>query len=274
MKTTIIAVGMSLNLFAQSVQSQTTGMERRQEAAEEYPDLPLRIVNPLARILVIPTSFEYKEGAGSAGDGQSFAIRIAPRIPFVLNDDWALISKLDLAWITQENVAGTGRQEGLSDLNLTLLFSPNRSLGWDTYWGVGPAFAFPTATDDFLGAEKFSAGPSISVFRQSAPWTAGFQLTQLWSLAGSRVAPDVNVSAIKALVAYTAPTATTVSLGAEFRHDWERDAWAGPIELSLRQLTLIREHPVHWSLGFQYFVLTENNAPEWGAAFRVTVPFQ
>ena len=278
MKTIIIAAGVSLTLFAQSAQSQTVGQQRRQdrrqEAAEEYPNLSLRILNPLARILMLPTSVEYKEGAGPSGDGQSFAIRMAPRVPFVLNEDWTLISKFDIAWVTQEDVVGTGRQEGLSDLSLTLTFSPNRSLGWGTYWGVGPAFVVPTATDDFLGAEKFSAGPSFSLYKQSAPWTAGFQLAQLWSVAGTGGTPDVNVGVIRAMVAYTAPTATTIALAAEFRHDWERDAWVGPIDLSIRQLTLIRDHPVHWSLAAQYFVLADGNVPEWGVLFRVSVPIQ
>jgi hypothetical protein len=278
MRAVAIAVGILLTLIAQSVRSQTAGrqrrQERRQEAAEEYPDLSLRIVNPLARILTLPTTLESREGAGPTGDGRSFAIRMAPRIPFVLNEDWHLISRIDVAWVSQENVAGTGRQEGLTDLGLTMFLSPDRSLGWDTYWGLGPAIVVPTATGDFLGAEKFSVGPSFAFFRQKAPWTAGIQFTHLWSVAGTEGARAVNVSVIRPLISYTAPTATTIALGAEFRHDWQRDVWVGPLELSLRQLTMIRGQPVHWSLGFQYFVLADDHSPEWGVLFRVTLPIE
>ena len=229
--------------------AQTRGMERRQErrraATEQYPDLSWRLQNPLARILVLPTSAEYRKGGGPFGEGEVFSIRFAPRVPFVLNEDWHVISKTDLAWVSQDEIA-VGEQEGLSDLIQTFFFSPDRSIAWDLYWGAGPSFVLPTASDDFLGTEKFSMGPTFAVFRQREDWTAGLTLSHVWSVAGPDGVPDVSLSRVEPVVAYTAPTSTTIALGAELTYDWENEIWRGPLTFRVSQLTLIRERPIQW----------------------------
>lgn len=246
--------------------------ERRESARAEYPELTRKLLNPLARVLSIPTSFEYLDGAGANGNGQSFAARIAPRIPFELNDDWHLISKTDLAWITQKNVIGTSEQEGLSDLAQTLFFSPNRSLGWGVYWGIGPTFILPTATEDFVGTDKFSIGPSAAIYKQAGPWTSGVLFNHVWSVAGDDDANYVSASRIEPLIAYTAPTATTIAVSAEMNHNWHAKSWVIPVELRIAQLTMIYNAPIQWSIGGKHYFSDTEGTPEWGAFFQITVP--
>lgn len=252
------------------------GRERRQErrtsAREEYPELTRKLLNPLARILSIPTSFEYLEGAGAAGKGQSLTARVAPRVPFVLNDEWHLISKTDLAWTTQENVIGSSKQEGLTDLTQTLFFSPDRSLGWGLYWGVGPTFVLPTSTDDFLGTDKFSIGPSAAIYKQAGGWTSGVLLNHVWSVAGNDDANYVSASRIEPLIAYSTPTATTIGVGAEINHNWQAESWIIPVELRVSQLTMIYGAPIQWSIGGKHYFSDAEGAPDWGAFFQVTIP--
>ena len=249
-------------------------LERRETATDEYPDLSLRLENPLARILVIPTSVEYKNGSGALGRGESFAIRLAPRVPFVINEEWHVLSKSDLAWVSQKDVIGNSRQEGLTDLVQTFFFSPDRSLGWDLYWGVGPTFVIPTATNHLLGTDKLSVGPSFGIFRQSKPWTVGVILNHIWSVAGPSDASSINASRIEPLLGYTTERSTTFSLSAELSFDWTAYQWSGPLEFRVSQLTLIADHPVQWGLGFRYHALSEPNAPKWGAVFQVSFPIE
>lgn len=270
-----VTVLMPASVHAQEIVSQMMGyerrQERRQEARELYPELPQRLQNPLARILSIPSRVEYYEGAGIDSSGDSLAIRVAPRVPITLSRDWHIISKTDIAWKRQRNVVGSEVQEGLTDLTQTLFFSPERSLGWGTYWGLGPTFIIPTATDDFLGSDKFSIGPSLAVYRQTEQWIAGLVCSHLWSVAGSGDA-DVNGTRVEPLIAYTAPTATTIGLGAEINYNWETEAWTIPVELRLSQLTILWQQPVQWTVGGQYYARDDGNSPEWGAFFQVTIP--
>ena len=59
-------------------------------------------------------------------------------------------------------------------------------------WGIGPAFTFPTATNDILGQGKLSLGPSVVVLAQPGKWTLGDLVNNVWSVAGSGSRPPVN----------------------------------------------------------------------------------
>ena len=266
-----------LAMLLTTVDAQTAGRERRQErraaAAEEYPELSQDLQNPLARILVLPTAFEYADGGGMAGKGEAFTIRFGPRIPFCLNDRWHLLSKSDLTYIWQNDVIEGSRQEGFGDFVQTFFFSPDRSLAWDIYWGVGPTFALPTATRDVLGSGQFSVGPSFGFFRQRDQLTTGVIMNHLWSVSGDSDGAEVNASRIEPLVAYTFPTATTLSVGAEFSYNWKTDAWTGPMEMRLTQLTVIKDRPIQWGLGVRSYPFNEPGEPEWGLVFQLSFPF-
>jgi hypothetical protein len=70
-------------------------------------------------------------------------------------------------------------------------------------WGVGPAFQFPTASDEELGTGKWSAGPGFVVFLSDRPLhiTTGFLILNLWSFAGE--ADRANVNAMTQLTIIT-----------------------------------------------------------------------
>jgi len=62
--------------------------------------------------------------------------------------------------------------------------------GW--IWAAGPVLQIPTATDDLLGEEKWSAGPSAVLLKQDGPWSHGALLNHVWSFAGENDRTDVN----------------------------------------------------------------------------------
>lgn len=58
--------------------------------------------------------------------------------------------------------------------------------------GVGPSITFPTATDDRLGAEKWSAGPSTVLLAMPGDFVLGGLARQLWSFGGAGGREDVS----------------------------------------------------------------------------------
>lgn len=249
-------------------------LERRKEATEKYPDLALKLENPLARILVLPIAMRYEDGVGVGSDGSRYSLRLNPRLPFVLNDDWHLISQSELLWMSQSDVSGPGSDDGLGDLTQAFLFSPDRSIAWNTYWGLGPSFVVPIASNDALGSRKFSLGPALSFFRQSDSWTAGLLIAHVWSVAGDSDAADVSFTRIQPLVAYTTSTSTTLSLGLDGRYNWTQEKWQLPLLLSLSQLTLIAKHPLKFALGAELDLANDSSGADWGLQFKVSIPFE
>ena len=66
--------------------------------------------------------------------------------------------------------------------------------GGNLIWGVGPAFALPTATDPRLGSGQWSAGPSLVALLLTKQVVTGFLINNLWSFAG-----DDNRAAVNAM---------------------------------------------------------------------------
>jgi hypothetical protein len=71
---------------------------------------------------------------------------------------------------------------GLGDINYSVFLSPVKVD--KVIWGVGPSISLPTTTDNQLGSEKWSAGPT-AVFLTQPKWgSMGILMRQLWSFAG------------------------------------------------------------------------------------------
>jgi hypothetical protein len=75
-----------------------------------------------------------------------------------------------------EGISG-GETFGLGDINYTGFLSP--AAGGPVTWGIGPSISFPSATDEKLGSEKWSAGPSAVVVAQPGPFVTGALVRQL-----------------------------------------------------------------------------------------------
>ena len=105
-------------------------------------------------------------------------------LPFVLNDNWALITRTKLQAYAQppKKLRDSGAA-GLGNVYTTFFLSPTRGRG--IYWGVGPVLFYPTATNAALGVNKWGAGVSAAVFtKDESPWEFGAVVNNIWSLNG------------------------------------------------------------------------------------------
>ena len=126
--------------------------------ADDKAELAKAAQNPIANMISLPLQNNTNFGVGPGDDTQNI-LNIQPVYPIELGNDGNLITRTIAPVIYQpEIIEGTGSEFGLGDINATLFFSP-ADAGKIT-WGVGPAFSFPTATDDVLGSDKWSAGLS------------------------------------------------------------------------------------------------------------------
>jgi hypothetical protein len=85
------------------------------------------------------------------------------------------------------------RENAWGDIMLWSMLTPAEpkelSDGGKFVWGLGPAFRFPTATEDQFGSERYTVGPSSILMRlppRGGKWTYGlFQQHHLWSFGGN-----------------------------------------------------------------------------------------
>jgi hypothetical protein len=148
-------------------------------------------------------------------------LNLQPVIPVSLNTNWTLINRVIVPFIHQDDVIAEGSSEtGLGDTTASFFFSPAKPGIGGLIRGVGPAFLFPTATDDLLGTEKWGAGPTGVFLWQKHGWTYGALVNHIWSFAGENDRPALSQTFLQPFLSYATKTKTTLSLNSESTYDW------------------------------------------------------
>ena len=131
----------------------------------------------------------------------------------------------------------------------------------------------PTATTRFLGAEKFSVGPTAVLLRQTGGWTYGILANHLWSVAGTSHTGNVNATFLQPFLTYTFKTHTTLGINTESTYDWAKTKWTIPINPFVSQVLKIGPQPISLQVGPKLYVEGPTGAPDWGMRFAFVLLF-
>lgn len=249
--------------------------------AQKGEDLREAAQNPIADMISVPFQNNTNFDIGHSDHTQN-VLNIQPVYPVHLNKDWNLITRPILPVIYQppffsgrqlhalEEVAGPdiGDTEfGLGDLTPEL-FSPRKpiKLGREAslVWGLGPAFQFPTATDDELGTGKWSAGPGFVVFLSDKALhiTTGFLILNLWSFAGDEDRADVNAMTLQPFLNYNLPKGWYLTSSPLITANWEADEdnrWTVPVGGGIGRIFKIGDQAINANLAAYYNVVTPDD---------------
>lgn len=255
---------------ASVAQNEKQSGQVKPEASNE--DLARQLQNPVANLISVPFQNNFDFGIGP-DNGFRYTLIFEPLIPFALSEDWNLISRTFVLFIHQDNVIGNGDQAGLSDTMQSLFFSPKEPGKAGIIWGLGPVFLLPTATDDRLGSEKFGAGPTAALLKQSGGWTYGILANHIWSFAGERRREERSSTLLQPFLAHTYKNALTLAVVAESTYDWEAGHWSVPVNLLVSKVVSVGKQKMSIGLGGKYFAEGLEGGPDWGIEFVVTFLF-
>ena len=229
-------------------------------------DVAKKLANPIASLISVPLQFNYDDGYGSDDEGSVFRLNVQPVIPFSLNDDWNVISRTILPIVDQQDFPFDGYSEfGLGDTVQSLFFSPRAPTANGWIWGAGPVLLAPTATDEFLGAEKWGIGPTAVALKQAGSWTYGGLVNHIESFAGDSDRADISATFLQPFLSYVTPKLTTFAVNTEATYDWESSAWSIPLNLTATQMLRIGGQMVQVGGGVRYWLESPGAGPEgWG----------
>jgi len=268
---------------------------RKKPPPDQAAELAKKLQNPVASLISFPLQSNFDFRIGPSDDGWRYTLNIQPVIPISIGSDWNLIVRTIIPYIHQEDVfkgsalifeedidgvpveVTSARplghvQDGLGDIIQSFFFSPKEPVaGW--ILAAGPVFLYPSATDPLLGSEKWGAGPTGLILKQTGGWTYGILANQIWSFAGDVERRSVNATFVQPFIAYTTKTKTTFGFNTESTYNWNDSQWTVPLNLSVSQLLRIGKLPVSLAVGGRYYAEGPSGAPEWGLRFVITLLF-
>lgn len=241
--------------------------------AQDAADLAKKLSNPVASMISVPFQFNYDNEIGPDRDGERFQLNIQPVIPISLGEDWTMISRTILPVIYQDDIfPDAGDQFGLGDITQSLFFSPTHPGPSGIIWGVGPVFLLPIGTDELLSAEKWGAGPTVVILRQSEGWTYGMLANHIWSFAGDDDRDEVSATFLQPFLSYTTPDAWTFGINSEASYDWEAEEWSIPVNFSVSKLVTLGHQPVSLGATLRYWADSTDTGPH-GFGARAVITF-
>jgi hypothetical protein len=274
MKGPLLAAALLGLCVAASAQDSTSG----EDGGGAAQDLAKQLSNPTADLVSVPMQFNWEQGVGYQ-DATRTILNIQPVVPFTLNDDWNLIARWIMPFVSQPSLApGIESTFGLSDVVFSTFFSPRNSESGFT-WGVGPVLALPMTDEPTLGSGKWQAGPTVVLLKQQGPWTYGLLANYLASFADSsdEDRADVRRSFLQPFLAYSTPTGITYAINSETTYDHEAangDQWTVPINIAVSKITQFGPFPFSIQVGYGYFADAPSIGPErkLRAAFTLILP--
>jgi hypothetical protein len=249
-------------LLASGLPGPATAQDGTADSGLSLEETAKQLNNPISSVwnIVVQNNYTLFKGDISSSHRGRWLTNLQPVMPLPLTPKLNLIARPIVPFVSApvpRPDGGFDREGGLGDIAFQAFLSPSSSRGFT--WGVGPLFQFPSATDDALGSEKWSAGPALVGLNVSKNWVIGGLVTHAQSFAGDDDRDDVSVTSFQYFATRILPNQWQVGLGSPtITANWEADSddrWTLPIGLGVGKTIRIGKMPFQMSFETSYAVV-------------------
>lgn len=213
-----------------------SGVMQGQENEGDVQDAAQNATNPLAFVtkLQVQPNYTFKDNGGDQLILISRIIQPSKCIglPFIKSKDPSkiyTIFRLEVPLISQTLPESQFDATGLSDLIFVDVVAFKTKIG---LLGVGPSLILPTATSEYLGSGKWSAGVAGVYLTKGFGLTFGLLAQQYTSFAGDDDRPDQNFLLLQPIVTKIFKQGYFMNFSPIMKFDWENKAYNIPLGLN------------------------------------------
>lgn len=249
------------------------GQEPQRASESDVAETGRKLSNPLSDVWALFSRFEVSFADGDVNSGDSRvggAMLFQPILPVPLYGEganrWNLITRPTLPVLFSQPVPTAlntfDHTGGLGDFQLPTVIAPPTG-NW--ILGAGPAFLFPTATDDAFGRQQWGLGPALVVGYRSEAATFG-AFGQYYFGVGSTGdrEPGVRDASYLNLLYFLSvnlPNAWQFGFNPTITYDARAipgNRWNVPVGLMVAKTTLLGKLPVKFNFGLEYSVVSQD----------------
>ena len=235
--------------------------------AQDEADPAKAAQNPLANVISLPLQNNANFGIGTYNK-TSDVLNIQPVIPAKLNKKgWLLISRAIIPLpksVPDNSSENASNTTGLGDISYSAFFTPPAK-GKFTY-GFGPVTIWPTASNDKLGAGKFSIGPTLVLVYVTPKWMGAAIVSDWVSVAGDEDRADVNTFFFNYILTYFLQKKWYLSTAPIVLANWEAEKdqrWTVPFGGGFGKMFKAGKMPMDLQTQAFYNVVKPDGAADW-----------
>ena len=240
--------------------------------AQDKDDLAKKSQNPVSNMISVPFQNNTSFNVGPYNRTQN-VLNIQPVWPFSLSPSLNLITRTIIPVISQP-IGESDSKFGIGDINFTAFFSPADP--GKIIWGLGPTFFLPTASDAFLGSEKWSVGPALVVLTMPGSWVIGLLANNVWSFAGKEERSDVNQMLLQYFINYNLPDGWYLTSGPVITANWKAESgqqWTVPFGGGFGKIFKIGSQPLNAQVQAFANVVKPDNGADWSMRLQLQLLF-
>ncbi|VFQ43370.1 hypothetical protein [Desulfoluna butyratoxydans] len=254
------------------LQPALAGPEAQDQAGASSSNAEAQANNPLANMKAFNLQNYYiGKLTESDEDANQFVFRYAQPIS-IGETSWLMRASLPVN--TFPTPPDGSKETGLGDFNIFAAYlfdtgNPGISVG------LGPQLTAPTATDDDLGSEQWSAGLAQVTFVATSPvFQYGYLLTWQASFAGEDDRDDVNIGVLQPFAFFQLGDGIYLRAAPLWVYNFERDYYSVPMGVGIGKV--IKKGTTVYNLFIepQYSVADDGpGQPQWQIFFALNMQF-
>jgi hypothetical protein len=180
--------------------------------------------------------------------------------PIVPINSFSTLDGFDIIEGEEEDVTITSdwdRKTGLGDIILWTAYSPQYTPPF--VYGFGPTIMMDTATSEWLGTGKWSAGPMGTIMYITDEWITGCIAQHWWSFAGDGSRDSVSLTDFQPVIRYRFSQTTSAGYAGNIQYNWNADsdeALRLPLGGGISTMVKLGRLPLTVGTEFYYFAET------------------